>query len=212
MRRLALALIAALWAAGAEPAVAQVVSAGVRGGLNWATSDVGGFLFTEDVGTRSGSHVGLIAKADLSRYFAVQFEAVYSQKGFAEGDGVVALDVNYVELPVYLVVQLPGRISPHLLAGLVLGLETGCTATTATQRDVTCADIAAGPRTKGADSGLIFGLGVSLDAGPGQAFVDGVYNLGLTDIAQVSLEVTRIKTRTFYASAGYMIKIGSASR
>ncbi len=212
MRRLVLPLIAALWAAGVEPAVAQVVSAGVRGGFNSATADVRGSLFTEDVGTRTGYHLGLIAKADISRHFAVQFEAVYSQKGFSEGDGAVTLDVNYVEIPVYFVLQIPGRISPHLMAGAVLGLETGCTASTSTEQDVSCADIAVGPRTKGADSGLAFGLGASLEFGPGKMFVDGFYNVGLTDIAQVSQQVTSIKTRTVYGSVGYMITIGSASR
>lgn len=212
MRRLTLTLVAALLVASADAASAQSsLKGGFRGGLNAGTSNVEGLLFSQSTGARTGIHAGILGKYGISRNFAVQFEAMYSQKGFGTGDGDIALSLDYVEIPVYGVVEIPGKISPHLLLGIVLGLETSCKVTTAVADNAPCDDVSAGPRTKGADSGLLFGLGVSVDFGPGAVFFDAVYNYGLTDISEPSNNVDSIKTRTFYGSVGYLFNLGATS-
>ncbi|HSG81825.1 MAG TPA: porin family protein [Gemmatimonadota bacterium] len=213
MRRLVLTLVVALVAIGANSASAQMVSAGVMGGLTMATADVKGDVFTSDVGTRTGWHLGALAKADITPYFGVQAEFMYSQKGFGEGNGTVALSVNYIEIPIFLVLQLPGKISPHLLLGAVLGLESGCKVTSDTLDNVPCEEVTVLPlQTKGADSGLMFGLGLDVNAGPGILFGDLMYNYGLTDISEPSLDVDNIKTRTFYVTAGFRFAVGRTSQ
>ncbi len=197
----------------AGPAHAQALSFGVRGGANIANADVKGSFFTQDPGNLTAFHVGLLGRVDISRYFALQTEVWYSRKGFDKGPGDVALKLTYFEIPVLAVLKYPARISPHVYAGPVLGLESSCRVSTAIDDDVDCEQASEGaPRTKGADSGLIFGGGVSLTAGPGALLLDVMYNLGLTDLSEVSGEIDSIKTRTWYLSAGYALPIGETSR
>jgi hypothetical protein len=212
MRRIVLFLAAALLVAGADTARAQMVTAGLQGGLNMATADVKGSIFTGDVGTRTGFHLGVMAKTDITPYFAVRVDVFYSQKGFSEGSGDIALDVNFVEIPIYFVIQIPGTIQPYLLLGAVLGLQTSCNVSSGNQQNIPCDEITTLPSTKGADSGLTFGLGAATKLGPGSIFADAIYNYGLTDISEPSIDVDSIKTRTFYLSLGYMFSVGNTSQ
>ena len=212
MKRLTLFLAAALLVAGTDSASGQMVKAGVQGGLNIATADVKGDLFTEDVGTRTGIHLGLTAWVDLTTNFAVRVDAMYSQKGFGAGDGDLSLSVNYIEIPLYFVLQIPATVKPYLLFGVVLGLENGCSVSTATESNVPCAEVIDGPQTKGADSGLVFGLGAETKFGPGFIFADAIFNYGLTDISEPSLDLRSITTRTFYLSLGYTFNVGHTSQ
>jgi hypothetical protein len=197
----------------AGPAYSQDLSFGLRGGANLANADVEGSLFSEDVGSLSAYHFGLLGHVGISRYFAVQTELWYSRKGFDEGDGDVALKLTYFEIPVLAVLKYPGRVTPHAYVGVVLGLESGCKVSTIDQEEVDCEDAREGaPRTKGADSGVILGGGVTLEAGPGAVLFDLIYNLGLTDLSETSDAIDSIKSRTWYLSAGYMLPIGSTSR
>ena len=58
----------------------------------------------------------------------------------------------------------------------------------------------------------MFGLGAAMRLGPGSIFADAIYNYGLTDISEPSLDVDSIKTRTFYLSLGYMFSVGETSQ
>ena len=213
MRRLVLTLVAALTAVSAGPAGAQVVSAGVRGGMNLATASVKGDIFTGDVGTRTGFHLGILGKADITPYFGVQAEVMYSQKGFGQGDGPASLALNYFEIPIFIVLQIPGKVAPHLLLGAVLGLESGCSVSNDQLDNVPCEELTLLPlQTKGADSGLMFGVGVDFHLGHGALFGDVMYNYGLTNVSEPSLDIDYIKTRTLYISAGYKVPIGSTTQ
>jgi hypothetical protein len=73
-----------------------------------------------------------------------------------------------------------------------------------------CEDAREGaPRTKGADSGIIFGAGLGFDFGPGMLTGDIWYNYGLTDISERTDAIESIKTRTWYFSAAYIMTLGS---
>jgi hypothetical protein len=178
MRRLVLLLILAISGLTADSARAQQLSAGVRGGLNVATSSVQGDLVTGDVGTRTGYHFGIIGKVDIAKNWALQTEVYYSQKGFGAGDGDVSLSVNYIDIPIYLVFQVPGTLSPHLYAGVYLGLESGCSLSSTTESNVKCEEATSFPSTKGADSGLSFGGGLGIDLGPGSPAPKGALPIG----------------------------------
>lgn len=210
MRRATLPLLAALVFA-ASSAHAQQLSFGARGGVNVATADVKGTLFTENVGSRIGFHAGIQGSVDISKNFAIQTEVFYSQKGFGKGDGDLALSVDYFEIPVLAVIKIPAKVSPHIYAGAVLGLETRCTIESGDQK-AGCDDVlfenAGTPRTKGADSGLLFGLGATVDVGFTSLLIDALFNYGLTDISEPTDSIDSIKTRTFYFSAGFVWPIG----
>ena len=210
MKRLVLPLAAAIFLA-VQPVHAQALSFGVRGGLNYATASIKSEP-TVDIGNRTGYHAGIVGYVDIAKNFAIQTEMIYSQKGFAEGSSDIALKVDYFEIPVYAVIKLPAKISPHLYAGFVLGLETGCKASAGDFKDVDC-DAAfeennQTPRTKGADSGVVFGGGVTFDLGPGDILFDAIYNYGLTNIAETGSDIKSLESRTFYLSAAYLFSIG----
>ena len=214
MRRITLLLVAALVVTAADSALAQKLTWGVRGGLNIATADVQGEAFDQDVGTRTGFHAGLLGDVEISKNFGIQIDALYTQKGFGKGSGDISLSTNYVMLPILFVLKLPGTVSPHLFAGPELSLEFGCKASIAGLDDIGCDDVRAEtsdfPRTKGADSGILFGLGVDWDVGFGILIIDAMYDYGLTNIAEISEEIDHIKTRTFMLSLGMKWGIGSS--
>ncbi len=208
MKRLTLPLLATSLLVAAAPAQAQQLQLGMRAGVNSASSDTEGSAFTEQPGTETAYHFGALARVDISNWFSLQTEVRYSRKGFAEGDGDVALKVNYFEIPVLAVIRLPTTLSPHLYLGPVLSLESRCTVLfEGEQTDCEEAREAA-PRTKGADSGILFGGGIAVDFGPGSVIADLMYNHGLSDISERSDNVDSIKTRTWYFSAGYMLTLG----
>lgn len=209
MRTYLALLTASLFALAAQPAHGQRIAVGARGGLNLANADADGAIFSGSVGRTTGFHAGIVGNVEISRFFAVQTQFLISQKGFDEGDGDVSVDVTYLEIPVLAMIQIPGRISPHVYFGPVLALESGCTATTASAGEEQCADAVTAPRTKGADSGIMLGGGIKYDAGPGYLLADLLYAYGLTDVAEISDTVDSIKLRTFYFSLGYLFRVGS---
>ncbi len=208
MTRLLLPLLAFVFFVTGESS-AQDLHIGTRGGLNFATADAEGTLFADDVGTRTAFHAGILAFVEISRYLGAQTELLYSQRGFGANADEIELAVNYFELPVTAVLKLPGQPSPHLRLGVVLGLETSCTVATASLESVDCADATSGPRTRGADSGLVFGGGLTLDIGFGSLLFDILYNLGVSDVSEPTDGVDSIKTRTLYLSLGLTRPIGA---
>lgn len=208
MKRLTLAVLAASLLLAA-PAQAQRLHVGLRGGVNIAGADTKGIAFNGDTGAKTAYHLGLVGLADISSWFGMRTELWYSKKGFSEGDGSAALDLTYFEIPILAVIKLPLPLSPHIFSGPVLGLESGCDVTFEGEKQ-NCEDAQQGaPRTKGADSGIIFGAGLGFDFGPGILTADIWYNHGLTDISEQSETVDSIRTRTWYVSAAYLMTIGS---
>ncbi len=205
--RNSLPLLLAAFFATAESA-AQNVAVGTRAGFNLATADVQGSLFDQDVGSRVGFHAGLLGSVDITSNVAVQTEILFTRKGFGTGDGAVELQVDYFEIPVLAVLRIPGRLSPHLNLGVYLGLEASCKASTTTVEDANCSDIANGPATQGADSGVLLGTGIALDVGFGSLLIDILYNHGLTDFSEATGNVDSMKTRTLYLSAGLTRALG----
>ncbi len=208
--RLLLPLLAFVFFVTGESS-AQDLHIGTRGGLNFATADAEGTLFADDVGTRTAFHAGILAFVDISRYLAVQTELLYTRRGFGAGDGDIELAVDYFEFPVLAVIKIPGNLSPHFGLGFVLGLESNCSVASAGFESVDCADAVSGPRTRGADSGLVFGGGLTLDIGFGSLLFDILYNLGVSDVSEPTDGVDSIKTRTLYLSLGLTRRIGAGN-
>ena len=88
-------------------------SFGIKGGLNFAN------LYVDNVQSENnklGGHIGFFAKWPVSNRVAVQSEILYTNKGskvsygnFIQGSGEYRFNLNYVEVPVMLSVNLmPG--------------------------------------------------------------------------------------------------------
>lgn len=207
MRRLTSVLVAATLAA-ANSAQAQRLAVGLRGGATIASADAKGAAFSSDVGSTAGLHIGAVFAVDIARNFGFQTGAQYARRGFDDDPGV-KLELTYIEIPVLFSVKLPGTISPHIYGGGILGLESGCTATNIFAPDgKNCESVRDAPATKDADAGLMFGAGVTLNAGPGQLLFDLLYNLGISDIAEFSEDADSIKNRAWYVSGGFLLPLG----
>lgn len=215
MRRLSLPILGVLLSiSAADVGRAQELAVGFRGGLAITSADFEGSLL-ESTSSRTGWSGGLVLSALITRTVELQTGGWISKKGF---DGVNSLggttevDQTYFEIPMLIGVRIPGKISPHLLTGPVLGLELSCTLTSTPNipNGVNCDNPLDGPRTKGADFGILFGAGVEASVGRVSLIADALYNLGLTDISEFSVsgQVTSIKSRAFYLSFGVLWPVG----
>lgn len=211
MGRSCISLLAAtLLVAG--PAQAQQLAFGARGGMTLSSSTVKGEIVTGEVGSKAGYHVGAVATVGVSRFLGVQTELLYSRKGFEEDEIGANLDLTYVEIPVLVRLTLPTRLSPHLLGGVVLSLESGCRYSSDTIDEVDCESGGSGvPRPKSADFGVELGGGVALDVGRGDVTLDVLYNHGLTDLSAPGGLLEEFKNRTLYVSVAFLYPLGAIS-
>ncbi len=210
MRKLSVALLA-LFIAGAAPVTAQAqeLAVGVTGGLIISDAEFEGSLL-DDTSSQTNWNVGLVISALISKNVGLHSGVTRSKKGFDGQPGSVSLDLTYFEIPILLALRIPGSISPHVLGGVFLSLESGCkiSASSPTIDNENCDDLSDNIRTKGADFGAVFGGGVELDVPIGALFFDVLYNIGLTDISEFSDNVDTIKNRSFYLQTGLLFPIG----
>ncbi len=204
MYRLLGALLVALTVAA--PASAQTVL-GIRGGVNFAS--LGGDD-ADGLDSRTAIHVGATVLFPLSEVLGLQVGGLYSQKGAeaSEGGVTAAIELGYFEVPVLLRYAFPseGAASFHLLAGPAVGFEVGCSISGSSgsgSASIDCSD--AELDTKSVDFGLTGGLGLDFQASEGLTItVDGLYNLGLANIADGG----DAKNRVFMLQAGVGFPLG----
>ena len=214
MRRLSLPILGVLLSISAvDVGRAQELAVGFRGGLAITSADFEGSLL-ESTSSRTGWSGGLVLSALITRTVELQTGGWISKKGFDGVDssgGTTEVDQTYFEIPMLIGVRIPGKISPHLLTGPVLGLELSCNLTAPNfPNGVNCDDPIDAPRTKGADFGILFGAGVEASVGRVSLIADALYNLGLTDISEFSVggQISSIKSRAFYLSVGVLWPVG----
>jgi hypothetical protein len=190
MRKLLVVLTAALLSA---PAVgfAQAPSFGIKGGLNLA--NVGG-KDVEDVDYKAGLNLGGFVSIPAGAMFAIQPEALFSQKGTKDGNDKVSL--NYLEVPVLLKLSpsLPGDfVRPIFFAGPSAGILLSA-------KDADGDNMKDG--LKSADFGLVIGGGVEF----GKLSLDARYNLGLSSIDKAVENVKAdVKNRAITVMIGYFL-------
>lgn len=90
--------------------LAQETSVGLKGGLNLSTISADG---GEDKNLKPGFHVGVFTNVGINEAFGFQPELLFSTKGLKinyDGaiitDGETHFNINYLELPLYLTVDL----------------------------------------------------------------------------------------------------------
>ena len=214
MRRLSLPILGVLLSISAvDVGRAQELAVGFRGGLDITSADFEGSLL-ESTSSRTGLSGGLVLSALITRTVELQTGGWISKKGFdgvESSGGTTEVDQTYFEIPMLIGVRIPGKISPHLLTGPVLGIELSCNLTNINfPNGVNCDNPSDGPRTKGADFGILFGAGVEASVGRVSLIADALYNRGLTDVSEFSVsgQVTSIKSRAFYLSFGVIWPVG----
>ena len=160
----------------------KTASYGFKGGLNFSN------LYTDNVDDNNvltGFNAGLYAKFPISKGIAIQPEISYTTKGAelvynnAFVKGVAKFNVNYIEVPVLLVMNITDNLNLHVgpyAAYMVSGKTSNDSNLISTQRELDTKDF------NKFDAGLAGGLGIDLDV-----VNFGVrYNYGLTKIAKQS--------------------------
>jgi hypothetical protein len=159
-------------------------------------------------------HAGATITASLSRWFEIEGDLLLSRKGFRDRGGahIGTLESDYLELPLLLKLGLPTRISPHLMVGPTAAFQLRCRVTgVAGTGEGGCDDPFIGMSHRKIDYGLLFGLGVSLPAGPGSISVDVLSDLGLRDFKEDTLPPGYARNVAFYLSLGFTVPVGQRS-
>lgn len=158
----------------------KTASYGFKGGLNFSN------LYTDSVDDNNvltGFNAGLYAKFPITNSIAIQPEISYTTKGSelvynnAFVQGKAKFNVNYIEVPVLLVMNLTDNFNLHVgpyAAYMVSGKTTNDSNIFSSQRELDTNDF------NKFDAGLAGGVGVDLDV-----VNFGVrYNYGLTKIGK----------------------------
>jgi len=166
----------------AMPAFAGDLQAGVKGGVNLATTRGDDALPEAD--SRLGMALGGYVSMPMTPMFSIQPEALFTMKGFETPDAPSSsFKINYVEIPVLAKLSLaPEAVAhPSVFVGPSLGLNVSSKVSTDGQgEDVDMKDM-----TKSTEFGLVMGGGLDMPIGPmGKQSIglDVRYNLGLNSI------------------------------
>lgn len=207
--RLASAFVFAAVLALPARGVAQIVTIGVKAGVNVADVSFDDPAETVDTDNVTGLIAGGFVRLG-GPVFAVQPELLFSQKGFSTGDldGAEAeFSLDYFEVPVLLSARLPAPlVRPFAYAGPVFSFETSCEASGeegGISISAECDEIDV--TTETTDVGVAFGAGVDLNLGRVNLIGDLRYTLGLRDVDPD--EDAEAKNRAWSIMAGIGIPI-----
>jgi hypothetical protein len=186
------------------------IGAGGEFGLNIATMAVGPSDITGKT-SRTGVMFGGIVTFAFNDWIALQPSIRYSMKGVGQdtqdnnNQAVTITDkFDYLEVPVYLRFSIPtGTIfTPNLLFGPVLGIMV------AKKYEVSGVNYSQSGTisdTKSIDFGLGFGGGGRFTLGPGDAFLNVLYNLGFNSaVKSPGANSLTLKNRVLTFAAGYV--------
>ena len=192
MRILSLAALSALLLAGSAHAQ---VTFGVRAGLNTA------FLSgdsADGLDPRLGFAGGAILRFDATPGLAIQAEALYSQEGAKESDGIDegTYQFDYLEIPILARVGIP--LSPYADAGVFVGPSIGIPISGRFDSDLSDAADLDLDDAMNTDIGLTFGA----DYWSGPFGIDLRFTTGLTD-AYDGVGLGDARNQTFTVTAGY---------
>jgi len=206
----------------AAPTQGQGLGIGVQGGPTFADLSVsnGGDV---DLSSRTGFQVAGVLRYGFGGPLGIQTGVGLAQKGATAPPSETGLqqdvdyNLSYVEVPLLLTVTVPtpGAVSPRVYGGGQVSIESTCEIATEAQGvsgTVDCTADALGENALNTESttyGLVFGGGVDFDlGGPLAITLDGRYDLGLTDINDVTdPDPAEIKNRSFSASAGILLSL-----
>ena len=185
MKRLTF-LVAALAAlmVMALPAHAQKYYVGIIGGWNNADFNLDEYGYAMDVSPRSLYGIGGVFGLSFSKYFSIQLEPTYLQKGgvITNNTPQLFLKSSYLELPVLLKVTpvvVNKKLQAYLLAGPTVGLLLSSEVTGETMGLVFKGNLK--DVQKKIDIGLSLGGCIGLTLGKGSLFVEARYTFGLTN-------------------------------
>jgi hypothetical protein len=168
----------------AGSAIAQDISLGLVGGLNFADMDVTGDGIEQKVSHRTVWGAGCILGVSLGEYLSIQMEPKYIRKGgmlMMVGSVVeYTADVSAIEMPLFLKAGYGTTIRPYVFAGPTIGYLL----TADVEAELSGLAVKADwmPVSNKIEYGIIVGAGVSVPVWRGSLSVDGRYHFGLNNL------------------------------
>lgn len=207
-------LIATPTAAGAQ------ISVGVSAGPAFTT--LTGDDVNESAESRTGFFVGGSVHLALDDVIGFGTGAYFVQKGadFDLEQGQVALEIDYLEVPLLIHFQVTGADRPvgvSLGVGPAFGFNLSCDLNDTDDESSESVDCSEGEEILGIDDvrsfdlGLLVGGGLSFAASETTSFfVDGAFELGITSIADEleGLDEVDVRNRTWFFGAGVSWIVG----
>ncbi len=213
MKRLSfVALVVVIGSTLPTVGLSQRTALGVKGGLSSAIHrGLNGSGDPLSVSRRTGSHFGALVAVDFYKVLGMQFEALYVEKGSQDPAGQGSLALAYIEVPALLKFKLPiHRSDIHVFTGPALSYEIRCQLTGfegPVLVTLGCDDSLLGVATKTLEVGFRMGGGVSFGIGAGWLLFDVAYDMGLTEVNDVTGSLGDFKNRALLLSAGLAFPI-----
>ena len=212
MRRAVVAFLALFVCLSAVEARAQV-TLGLKGGLNLANVSASEPDGTDiDLDSRTTFGGGAYFQTGLGGVFALQAEALYTQRGAKVTDGGATLDLSYIDIPLLFMFRVPAgdaAIWPILYAGPVVSFETNCQLKGEDGTSVDCgSETGDFFRTKSPDFSSAFGGGFEVFMGRYTLQLDIRYTLGFVNIDDTSEGLAgsaKNRTWSFYIGLGRVL-------
>lgn len=200
-------LVGALMAAAlvAFPgALSGQIQIGAEAGLNFST--LAGDDVNEDaVETKTGFYLGGSVGIPLEGIFSVGTGLYYVQKGADGTDGASSIDLDYLQVPVMVTVEVTGPDRPVVIglsAGPALNLNLSCDSS---DEGVS---FDCGDEVTSTTLGALFGANASFPAGErATVTVQGGLDMDLTSFDDTP-EDNDYKTRSYYLGVGVSIPMG----
>ena len=209
----------------ATQAVQAQVTLGVSAGFSHTSASViDEFGVDMDTDPLSGLVVGLVAGYELTPHLGLQIGALYAEGGSIitptrAGVPDVDLGGSFLEIPLFLKVAAGGRVSPYLLAGGVVGINTDAEMTARPGGLYFTGDASAIVERFSWALGLGGGVGTTLKGGI-LLSVEGQYLFGLSNTLRAgTIEVgngyfvddLEIPYGVEYKSRGFRFQVGLAT-
>jgi opacity protein-like surface antigen len=177
---------------------------GLTGGLNLANVSTDPAPEGFDLTNRTGFGVGGVLDLRLAENVALHLEPMYLQKGTkfeVNGEELAKIKADYIEVPALVKIAFgTTQTKPYIMAGPSIGFLLSAKVDDEDIKEF----------VKSTDFGLGFGAGVSLPAGNNAFFIEGRYNLGLSNINDDPDDTeTKIKTKGIQFMAGITFPLGA---
>jgi len=163
---------------------AQELTIGPRAGFQASSVRFQDPNANEQTQFKKGFHVGAALSRPLKPFLEVEVALLLSQGGFRRrGGGLATLNTTHLELPIVFRLHGPWRFSPHLTAGIATRVRVRCRLSdVGIVGDAGCDDPVVGSDWKRWDLVGVAGMGVGWKMGPGFLLIEGLANMGLSNI------------------------------
>ncbi len=185
----------------------EYVMFGAKGGVNFSTFSGDGNNAWNDPSGRTSFHLGLVAEIPMSDRFSIQPEVLYSGQGYDLANRSNADDIEY-QLDY---INLPVIAKVYVFDGLALEAGPQVGFLVKSEVDYKPSTVNSGDVTLNSDQFNTVDFSVALGASykfRGGFFINGRYNIGLTDIYDDSFQSTfsgtSAKHSVLQAGVGFM--------